>query len=306
MKSTYQLRRALTFPNITNSQFFLWLIWPFASLVYAIRNFRDPRSKTLFWLFCIYFGFVFIYAEPFEKGTADSSRIAGKLIELHEKPISFESLYKSFYNDENFVDIYQPLTLWIVSRFTNDPKWLFTIFSLIFGFFYASNIWILLRFAWNRINWAIFLYILFFALINPIWNINGVRMWTSAQVFLYGLLNIFLLKNKNGWIWLILTVFIHFSFLFPLSLFLLYKFLPKNIHFYFAFFITTAFLNEINLAEVRNLFNFLPEIFQPRIQSYTNENYYEYLVEHSSKLSWHVILARNANNYLIYAWVILL
>lgn len=295
-------------PRLSNDQFIFWLLWPFGALINALKNFKRPSSRTLFWLFCVYFGFVFVFADPYGAGGADSARYAAQLIASHNQPFSLNQLFSLFYSpEEGFADIYGPLSIWFVAIFTEDPRWLFALFAAVFGYFYANNIWIVLQKIPGSVGLVLFLYILTFALINPLWNINGVRMWTAAQVFLFGVLQLFLTGNKKaGWLWCISSVLFHFSFMFPLALLIAFRFIPKSLHLWFAFYFGATFINELNLQQVRDLLGFLPDVFQTKVQSYTNEAYQEVVLGRKLNAAWHVTMAQNFGKYILYAWVIIL
>jgi len=292
-------------PTITKSQFIFYLLWPFGALIYALKNYRNPSSKTVFWLFCIYFGYVFIYATPYEKGTADSSRYAEDLIELHNDSPSFNEFTKTLYNKETrILDLYQPLSTYFISLLTDNPRILFMLFALVFGFFYTQNLWLVLNAIDKKIGWILFLLLLAFILTNPIWQINGVRMWTAAQIFLYGILKFFLTKNKKGLIWCGISVLVHFSFLFPVGILITWFILPKKVPLiYFLFFIITAFFVEIKLTLVKEWLSFLPELFQHRVESYTAESGAIKRLKNAQQVSWHVTWAGSFFRWFLYIWV---
>mgnify|MGYP001167309935 FL=1 len=291
-------------PKVPVLKFLFFLIWPFGALLSAIKNFRKPYSKTILWLFCVYFGFVFIYANPYGKGGADSARYSRQLMELHNSPISFQSLKSMLYNPRSgLTDIYQPILTWFVSVFTGDPRILFAIFATIFGFFWTQNLWLIFSRINIRVEILLLLFMLGYALVNPIWNINGVRMWTAAQIYLYGVLIYLLEEKKIGLIWVASSVLVHFSFMFPAALFITYLFLPKFIWIYFTFFIVTSFIREIDLKAVRDALSYLPEIFQTRIESYTNEEYVKSFTEKGTQLSWHVKFSQIGGRAIIYLWI---
>lgn len=293
-------------PIISKNHLIFYLLWPFGSLIYALKHFKRPFSKTLFWLFCIYFGFVFVYADPFSYGGADSARYAARLIEIHNHPFSFEFLLGTFYNPNNgSVDIYEPLLTWLVGIFTDDPRVLFMLFAAVFGFFLTQNLWIIFQKIDRKISVLLFLFMFSYALINPIWNINGVRMWTAAHVFLFGILQYFILQKPGGISWSVLSVLIHFSFLFPLGILGLWLVVPKKINYLFALYLITAFIDEINVLELRELLSFLPAVFQPRVESYTNEAYVLRVQEASGNFAWHVQFASQALKWVVYGWVTL-
>lgn len=299
-------RRNKLIPSVPTSELLLILLWPFGALVRALRYFRMPQSKTIFWLFCIYFGFVFVYEDPtLKKFGLDSARYAMDLIEKHSSPFSWNTLITSFYNaEDNVVDIYQPIVTWIVSLFTGNPRVLFMVFATVFGFFFAQNLWMIFNKINKRVEFLLLLFMFSYALVNPIWNINGVRMWTAAQLFLFGNLRYFLFNDKKGLIWSAASVLVHFSFLFPVSILLGYLFLPKKDYVFFTFYIITAFLVEIKLTQVREFLSFLPDFLQPRVISYTNEDYAGKVGDMVSQSSWIMLWQGYLSTWIGYAWVV--
>jgi hypothetical protein len=299
-----QAKKTVALPSITPAWVVFFLVWPFGALIRALRRFRAPQTKTIIWLFCIFFGFVFVIPEDVP-GAADSARYARQLIDAHNQPLSWSYLLSMFYNpDGGFVDIYQPLVTWLVAIFTGNPRILMAIFGAVFGFFYAQNLWMVFSRISSRVGWLLFFFMLAFSLVNPIWNINGVRMWTAAQVFLYSLLRLYLEKDRKGLIWAASSILVHFSFMFPFALLLIFRFIPTKLSWFFAFYVGASFVNEINLEVVRNLLGYLPEVFQSRMESYTGEAYFERRQEAAEGFAWHVTFAGMAGRYARYAWII--
>lgn len=284
----------------------LFLIWPFGLLYATLKNFKAPGAKTGFILFCTYFGFVFIISPDI--GGADSSRYAQMLRDLHQLTPSFSNLWASLYSYEtNVLDIYQPLVTWLMALFTDNARFLFAFFAFVFGWFYASNIWLILKQIQNKITYSVLLFILVFALINPIWNINGVRMWTAAQVFIYGVLTYFIgNEKKKGLLWAAASIFVHFSFLFPFALLIIYKILPKKVIIYFIFFIITLLFSEINIYNIQAYLRMLPDIFQPRVESYTNIEYVKGIKKSAEYYNWYVAFSGLALKVAISSLLIIL
>lgn len=293
---------------VPSDRILLFLIWPFAALVDSLKNFRRGYAKNLFWMFCIFYGFAFVYEDPSLGGFgADSARYAADVIELHDQPISIQALLGSIYSPETEqLDIYKPLVTWLVSIFSGNPRVLFMVFATVFGFFYSRNLWMVFESVKRPVSVLLFLLMFYLALINPIWNINGVRMWTASQVFIYGVLRYLLKGDKKGLLWIAGSMLFHFSLMLPIFLFFAWFFLPKNINLYFGLYILTAFMYEIDLAQARNVLSFLPSIFQPRVEGYTNEGYSEVINAANQNLALHVKLSGIFTNWLIYIWVFIL
>jgi hypothetical protein len=281
-------------------------IWPFAAFLKGLKIFRSPKVKTILWLFFIYFGFMFIIPEDVP-GAPDSARYATKLMDAHKQPLSLNYLISSFYNpDGSNVDIYQPLATWFVAIFTDDPRFLFALFAAVFGFFYVQNLWMVFSRITSRVRWLLLFFMLAFALVNPIWNINGVRMWTAAQIFVFGILRMYLVNDRKGLIWAGFSILTHFSFLIPFLLLLMFQFIPVNLSLLFVFFIASSFVKEIELNVVRNLLSYLPEIFHSRMEGYLGDAYAERVAQKLETKAWHVGLASWAKEWVLYIWIIAL
>ena len=283
----------------------LFLVWPFALLLTSLKNFHAPGAKKGFILFCIYFGFVFVISK--DLGGADSARYAQMLRDLYQHPHSFSSLLASLYSyDTNLLDIYQPLLTWLVSLFTDNAQVLFALFALVFGWFYANNIWIILSKFQGKLSYHLMLLILVFSLIIPIWYINGVRMWTAAQIYIYGVLVYFIEHKKYGLWWASGSLLVHFSFLFPLILLLAYLFLPKRLSIYLVFFIATFFITDISVLDMKSYLLYLPEIFHPRVNAYTGTEYIEKVEKSAAYYNWYVGFAATALKISIYSLLLIL
>lgn len=300
-----EIEKIPALPRITIKWFIFFLIWPFGALLASLRRFREPFAKTIFWLFCVYYGFVFIYEDPaLERFGADSARYAQNLIDMHQNNMSFKDLLELFYNPKNgSTDIYQPLITWIVSLISNNPRILFAVFAAVFGFFWSQNLWIIFSRINGKTGIVLLVLIITFVLINPIWNINGVRMWTAGQIFIYGCLIYFLEQKKQGLLWAASSVLVHFSFMFPVALLFSYLLLPRKLWIFFLFFIVASLIREINIKAVREMLSFLPDVFQPKVESYTSEPLVRRVMQSREAMSWHVKFSDIAGRIVIYIWV---
>lgn len=277
-----------------------FFVWPFGVLLAALKYWYRPFSKNVFWIFCIFFGFTFIIAKD-SYNSPDSVRYAQKLIEYAHYDISLKELWNSFYTESSgYVDIAQPLITYFVSRITDNPKILFAAFGFIFGYFYSRNIWYILGQIKGNLTFWVLLLVVTFGLINPIWFINGFRMWTAAQIFLFGALPYFLEGNSKKLLWSGISVFFHFSYLFPLGILLLYFFFRNRPNIYIVFFIVTSFIKEIDLQLVRSALSFLPDFFQLKVTSYTNIEYAESINTINQSYNWYITFAFEGIQWVTY------
>ncbi len=284
--------------RINNSKFFLvWLINPFLSAVYLIKNLSNQSAILPFLLISFYFGFSFV-VDP--SSNADSNRYAQDLVLVFEnQPTFYNYIFANYLSEEGGeLDLYQPLLTWFVGQITPDYRWLFSIYSMVFGFFWFKSILLIREKLTDKLNLLPILVLLTIAVINPIWSINGVRMWTAIQIFFYGYLVYSLnKKRKMGWGYMILAMFVHFSLVFPLLLFFGFNLLPfKWLPALFVFYIGTYFIGELDLDFIRVQFEKLPSFMQSR-QSYLSEAYIEGLQYRANQSSWHVIWAKSFEQY---------
>lgn len=272
----------------------LWLINPFLGAVFLFRNFKDNTSIFPYLLLSVFFGLSFVVSTT----GADSMRYAESLRNQHEQNSSLSTVLQDFYGEEDgSLDVYQPIITWLVSVFTDNVKILFAVFALVFGYFWFKSLLLIRSYITVPFTGLILVTFLFLALTNPIWTINGVRMWTAVGIFFYGLLLLQLEDNKKGWFLLILPLFVHFSLVVALFLYIIYFLLPvKNKNILFGIFIITFFFGELNLEVLRGYFDQLPGFAQSK-KSYLQEGYAEGLLEAQNQLSVHVVLARTLAKY---------
>ena len=174
----------------SSTAFILTLVFPFGGLIYTLNHWREKWAKNTFWLACIYLGAVFIYLP---EGTvlgegADAGRYILDLLNMYNSNMSLSQIIGQYQINQRTMDLYQPLMTYLISRFTDNGHVLFTVFAIVFGYFYSRNIWYILEKLPNKkLGWLTILVAIYF-LICPITQINGVRMWTALHVFVYGMM----------------------------------------------------------------------------------------------------------------------
>ncbi len=247
-----------------------FLAWPFVSAAAGLRNYRKPWAKNLFWAFCAFYGMTFAIGA--ESKSSDIVRYVAEFQALYGVPMTFSKAIDYFaYSGE--VDILRTFIAITLSRFTDSQPVLTLIYGTIFGFFLSRNLWYILEQLEGKLLPLTMVLLTCFFLVNPIWNINGFRMWTATHVFLYGLLP-YLCEGKKKRLWFAFgSIAVHFAFIVPSLLLIGYMFLGNRLTLYFVFFISTFFISELNLA----LFNkyvegYMPEIVQERTSSYRTES----------------------------------
>lgn len=281
----------------------VFALWPFGSLFLSFKHWKTFWAKNLFWLFCVYFGFTFI-VDP--TGEADSARYSQELHDFSQSDLTLSGFRNSFYSSEStYVDIVQPMVTFTVSRFTDDPKILFAVFGLIFGFFYSRNIWYVLSKLQGKISYLLLVFIIVFILLNPIYNINGFRMSTAMHVFLYGTLPYLFDGNKKRLFWSFFSIFFHFSLFLPVVILCFYMVFGNKLNLFFWFFVFAYFFSELNLQFIRDSLSYLPGIFRTRLESYLGEDYVQTLAESAASSNWYLIYYLKLKSWVLFAFSIL-
>lgn len=289
--------------------FIVTLLFPFVGLILSLVYWKKSWAMNMFWLACIYMGAILIYHH---EGTMlgegmDSGRYVLTLINMHNNPyITFWSVLSLYQIDMNYMDLYQQLITYFVSRFTDNGHVLFAVFATVFGFFYSRNIWYILnKLPSKKLG---ILYVLFglFFLVCPITQINGVRMWTALHVLVYAMLP-YLVEKKKSRLWLLfITPLIHFSYLYVGIFSIIYVLIPfrfktnNSLFIYFAIitYIVTLFINSLSLDTVSSMIaEYSPEAYEDRIDLYVNQNLLDRNNTAAAANNWYLAAGRNISNW---------
>jgi hypothetical protein len=289
--------------NNSKTIILLWLLNPVLATIFLFKNFKQNTVIWPYLLVSVFFGLSFVISTT----GGDSVRYAADLKEYHQMNISLAQVLDNAYAEgDSKLDIYQPLVTWGVSFFTDNTKVLFALFALVFGFFWFKSLIIIRAHIDIPLKGLASLAFVYIALTNPIWQINGMRMWTAVGAFFYGIILVHLQNQKKGWIFLVLPILIHFSLVISLVLYVIYRIFPKiNMNILFGVFIFTFFLGELNLDFMRDSFKLLPSLIQSK-EGYLGEEYVEILNEKAEDHAIHFILAGILSKYSVLIMAVLI
>lgn len=286
---------AVSYSN--KAHWYLFLVLPFVSAVLAIRNFRAPWSKNIMWAFVVFYGLTFGMAKEISTGdeTADIERYTQELRDLYQINLSYGEITKLYEDNKDF-DILR-LTLAIcISRFTDSQQILTGVYGLIFGFFFSRNIWFVLERLKGKLKPAVILLLTVYFFVDPFWGINGFRFNTAIHVYIYGVLIFIFGGNKKGILLSGLSIFVHFSFLLPVGILILYYVLGNRTLFYFIFFMLSIFYSGVNVSNVNEIVKEnAPETLAERTATYREEESVELFRADPTyrdriKVNWYVSL----------------
>lgn len=228
-----------------------------------------------------------------------------RLVQMAGSEISLSNLFSFFYSPETGeLDIIQSLLIFLVSRFSSDYRILYAIFGLFFGFFYSRNIWLIIAKTYKANNLFSGLLLIGCIIAVTVWDINGFRFNTAIHVFLYGLLPFFLLNDRKKLWASLLAILIHWSFIMPLIVFLIYVLLKNRPRVYFAFFVVSTFMTILEFQAIRTLFEtYAPAIIQESRSGYLNESYREGVTENLMATNWYIRGHLSAMKWFVFAAV---
>jgi hypothetical protein len=256
----------------SNSLYILlvFLLSPLLAVYISIKNYKEAWAKNTICLFSAYYGYTFVIGNT----GSDINRyksIFEKHCNIHTSILDFlDSLLK-----EDNLDIIQPMLSYITSIFTVNFSVFVMIIGLIFGFFLSRNIWNVLSLSKEKPMWYGVLFIVVFAFIFAVWDINVMRFSLAAQIFFYGIYNHLVNKKKWGLLFIFISPFMHFSFSIAIGIYLIYKLIGNFTKLYFVFFLVSFTISELSMDVFKNQVSFLPQNYIEKTEDYANEDYKE-------------------------------
>ena len=262
---------AVTYQN--KDHWYLFLLFPFLAGVVAIKNYKASWAKNIIWAFIVFYGFTISISNESSKNdkTADTNRYAMQVKDLYKTDLKFQDVVK-LYQDNEDIDILKLTIAIVISRVTDSPQVLAGVFGLIFGFFFSRNIWFVIERINGKMKPVVLLLLIAYVLVDPFWNINGFRFHTATQVFIYGLLPFIFEGKKKGIFTSALSILVHFSFMLPLGILILYSFFGNRTMIYFIFFLASIVNSGINIEALNNFISEnVPGAVADRTATYRNE-----------------------------------
>lgn len=252
-------------------RFIIFLLNPFFSAIISLKNIRDGESHRYLYLWFLIFGIGFCAVSK----EADSFRyVEDFMLESHYSYSQYISGIKDYLTFEtNIKDVYTLTVNYIIGQFTNNYHWTYLIYAAIFGYFYIKSLKIFLKH--QRVSNDIVFYALLFLFCysNPIYNINGVRFWTSAWIGVYVALNLFVEKDYKKLPLLLLMPFIHGSSVIWVAIMGFALLMSRFQNITIVLYIASSFVSAVSyLNLLDNYSGLLPQFMQNQIWSYTQSD----------------------------------
>ena len=191
-------------------QIILFLFWPFGSFLISVATLNKTLSKIIFVLFAILYGYSFTFDDA---SGADNGRMASEYMYISNMTVK-NAL--SYFNETDSHDFFKSSTFIFFSRFTKDPGVVYGFYAGLYATFFILCISKLFDNYRNK-RFASLVTILLFLLYLRFSSINGVRFWSAAFIYIYGVYKVVYERNLRYLLLLAATPLIHFSFMFGLA-----------------------------------------------------------------------------------------
>jgi len=283
-----------------------YIFFPFLGFLYNLRNF----SRTKIRLPLYFFGFLFGYSIVFSGG--DLVRYQEAYAEMIKFTFSdyLHNLINTFNDNVKFAktplnsfnskpDIYALTIGFLVSRFTENPRWLFAIISLIYTIIHVKFFEeVFYDFKVKTKGFKLFFVALVF--IVPFYvGVTGVRFWPALFIFTWMIYKYTKTGNIKYFIYATLSILFHYTFVLPCLIALIASLLKINrtvfkilvlIGVLFAVISSTSSSLDFITSGIDSLDS---ETISKSSSSYTNE---ELIAERNtlkSQTNWYVRLREN-------------
>lgn len=248
------------------------LCLPVASFLYILLHPEKRYFKTIFVMFFTFVGMAFFVDM---NGNADIIDYITRF--ENARAMGRASFFDFFYSlpDEQQIDYYSAFMQWFVSRFTGSTKLYLSLIALAYGLFFAYNVnYVIEKTKFNTMT----VLLLIVLIVTPNVTLITHRWWMALQVFLCGMLPVVFDKKYFRLLWCLAAVFlVHYSFLFPLILLVVYLILPKKVLWpYLLIYLAACSLKSFNFDFFTPLVEqYLPEMTYDRTVTYLETEQYE-------------------------------
>ena len=245
-----------------------WLIsflFPISSFIFILFHPENRKYKFVFVLFFTFVGIAFLHIG----NGADVDRY---ILDLKQAYMFKGDFFQYFHSRpiQQQIDYYSSFMLWLVSRFTNSSCIFLGLIALVFAIIFSINTnYIIKRIKICKVN--ILLLIVFIFMPKIIFLTH--RWWTALQIFLLGILPIIFEKKYWNLIWcFIAALLFHFSFIYPLVVFIISLLIPVKVLWpYLVIYNISMLIKSLDMSFFNSFFEmYFPFLLSERTISYIN------------------------------------
>jgi hypothetical protein len=294
------------------SLYFLFFIWPFASFLLAAGRIVSKQYQGVILLFSFLFGYsVYLYSGDildYERSFYQVHDYSwDDFLYLISHVLSADKLNHYTTNTVNQQpDIYALTLQFLVSRFTDNPRWFWAIVSLLYTYIFLKFInEVALQIKWTN-KWPQKIFFLYLALVIPFYvGVTGVRFWTALFFFMVFAMR-YVRTNELKYIFIAaLSTVIHYSFLVPLVLLFAYRYIKisRVLTIFLVLLSLTYFSLSSNtqmLGAIQSNLTFFGETtIGSRAEGYSDVEIFGQRIEKSSGANWYKQLQPQALHYFL-------
>ena len=278
---------------------FLFLLWPFAAFLTALSDFNRKEARIVIYAYLVYYGLNFVLPST---GYVDAVGYTIGLITNATLPFSeFFKIVEGLYSTQDSMDLIEPMISFIVSRFTTDHRLLFGVYAALFGFFYLKSVSFAYKCHRQNPGWDSMIHLIFLIMILPITQINGVRMWTAAWIFVYGAYHVILYRDPRYFLVTVCSVLMHWSFLSVNAILAIYFFAGNRDSVYLPLAAASFVLPRLLSSFFMKASVMLGGGLQRRYESYSDESYILVVQRDFQESSWFLKIGNDLVMFYIFA-----
>jgi hypothetical protein len=298
--------------NNSGGEWALFLFLPIAAYLRAFRNVFNKDNQKVILAFSFFYGFtVFLSGGDIIRYEQSFAEV------IYYDWNTYWYFLTNLFSDGNHIyssnvvnikpDIFALSLQFLVSRFTDNPRWFWAILSVIYTFLTLSFInEIKKEINLSQKSFALRVFLIGILLIVPFYvGVTGVRFWTALYFFLIFAMRFTRSKKIKYLILSSFSLLFHYTFFIPVLLLFISPFVPKKKIFYNVLLIVgIVFAFSSSVSNSFNAINsFISPLEDSRIVSnatvYTDVDLLNNRVESLNKNNWYVSLSSNGMLYFL-------
>lgn len=291
-------------PSEKQTKLVLFLISPFLSFLYSLKDLHTKSSyKVLFW-FTLFFGLCMVFNQEVRN---DGKFHAYEFQQYEMKDYAqYSKEVGSFFtleNREGTKDLFDKTVMYTVSRVTGNYHIYFLAIAFFYAFFMTRGLRIFTSEDTFDFSWAsYFLLYIFFVYQFP--SINGVRFGVAAWAAILCLFKLFRDGDKRYFLLALVTPLIHASFVFFLGMILIAYFTRRFEKAWFVLFILSFIFSEVSMRVFSENAAYLPGYMAEWADAYVH--YDEWYATEGSGFYWLSALLKIARRFYFAFMIVLL
>jgi hypothetical protein len=218
----------------------IFLIWPFGAFLLKLYGKFDSNSKFIIYAFAFIFGYNVVPTGHDISSYKIKFEAISNNYQINDLLLKIGSLYSDVSSDSQNSfskkpDIYADVIAFLTITLSSNVQLFWGIVSLIYTILFVKVLEIAIKrkrilyeaFQVNAmVKYAVGIIMLSLVFVIPFSRgVAGVRFWTAYWLFIYAVLRIDETPKRNysSYFYVLLTPLIHYTYIFPLVLFLLAK-----------------------------------------------------------------------------------